>query len=141
MTQINAYLRFNGNCREAMTFYQQCLGGELKMQSVGESPAAQQMPPEAHKNIMHSVLTNDKMVLLASDMMATGDRVTGNAVALIIQCSTEKEINTFFANLSAGGKVIYPLHTEFWGDTFGILIDKYGYEWMMNFEKPNTQPL
>jgi PhnB protein len=46
MTQLNAYLHFNGNCREAMTFYQACLGGELKMQAVGESPMAGQMPPE-----------------------------------------------------------------------------------------------
>jgi PhnB protein len=56
MAQMNAYLHFNGNCREAMTFYKECLGGELNMQAVGESPMAAQMPPQIHTNILHASL-------------------------------------------------------------------------------------
>jgi PhnB protein len=63
MTQLCPYLHFSGNCREAMTFYQACLGGELKMQTVGESPMVGQMPPEMHKNILHSSLTTDSFLL------------------------------------------------------------------------------
>lgn len=138
MKQFSAYLRFNGNCREAMTFYRECLGGELTLQTVGESPIAKQMPPEAHQSIMHSTLVRDRMVLQGSDMMEPGGRVNGNAIALSIDCSSEEEIQSFFAKLSVGGKISYPLHTEFWGATFGILTDKFGNEWMVNFEKPRT---
>lgn len=54
MTQINSYLTFNGNCREAMTFYQECLGGELFMQTIGESPMAEQMPLPMKESILHA---------------------------------------------------------------------------------------
>ena len=138
MTQITPYLRFNGNCREAMTFYKECLGGTLDLQTVGESPAAKQMPVEAHNQIMHSTLSKEGWTLLGSDMMNASERVNGNAIALTIHCSSEDEIQNFFAKLSVGGKVSYPLHTEFWGAMFGILIDKFGNEWMLNYEKPKA---
>jgi PhnB protein len=56
MTQINPYLHFDGNCREAMTFYRESLGGELALQAVGDSPMASQMPAEAQKKILHASL-------------------------------------------------------------------------------------
>jgi len=135
MAQLNAYLRFSGNCREAMTFYKDCLGGELTLQTIGESPVASQMPPAAHKNIVHSSLVKDGWTLLGSDMMDSGDRVNGNAISLSINCSSEEEIQTFFSKLASGGKISYPLHTEFWGGMFGVLTDKYGNEWLLNYEK------
>jgi PhnB protein len=138
MTQINAYLRFNGNCRQAMTFYKECLGGELNMQTVGESPIANQSPREAHNNIMHSTLMKEGWTLLGSDMMNAGDRINGNAIDLAINCSSEEEIQTFFSKLSAGGQVSYPLHKEFWGGMFGMLTDKFGNGWMLNYEKPKA---
>ena len=66
MTQINAYLNFNGNTREAMSFYQQCLGGELVMQKISESPMAAQMPSEMGPKILHSSLTKNGLVLMAT---------------------------------------------------------------------------
>ncbi|HYE55226.1 MAG TPA: hypothetical protein VD996_10295 [Chitinophagaceae bacterium] len=56
MTQINAYLGFNGECREAMKFYQQIFGGELTFQTIGESPMCDQLPAQDRDNIMHSSL-------------------------------------------------------------------------------------
>ncbi len=135
MTQIDAYLRFNGNCREAMTFYKECLGGELAMQTVGESPVASQMPPAAQKSIMHAALTKGRLVLLASDMVGSEGVVKGNAIALTLNCGSEEEIKTYFAKLSSGGQVTYPLKTEFWGATFGQLTDKFGVDWMLNYDK------
>ena len=67
MIQINAYLTFNGNCREAMTFYQKCLGGELYLQTIGESPMAAQMPPQMKDSILHSTLTNGEAIIMATD--------------------------------------------------------------------------
>ncbi|MGE5106295.1 MAG: VOC family protein [Sphingobacteriales bacterium] len=133
-TQINAYLNFNGHTREAMTFYQQCLGGELVMQKIAESPMAAQMPSEMGPKILHSSLTKNGIVLMASDCM--GDKiVNGNSVCLCLNCSSDEEVNSFFNNLSAGGKVIEPLQQSFWGATFGVLIDKFGMSWMFNYSK------
>ena len=134
MTQINAYLNFNGKCREAMTFYQQCLGGELVMQKISESPMAAQMPSEMGPKILHSSLTNDGIVLMASDMMGN-NIVNGNSVTLCMNCGSAEEINSFFNSLSSGGKIIEPLHQSFWGATFGVLTDKFGISWMFNYSK------
>ena len=95
MTQINAYLNFNGQTREAMSFYQQCLGGELVMQKIAESPMAARVPSEMGAKILHSSLTKDNLMLMASDMMGNNVK-NGNSVALCINCSSDEEINSFF---------------------------------------------
>ncbi len=138
MTQINAYLAFDGNCKEAMTFYKECLGGELFLQTVGESPAAGEMPKETHNKVMHAGLSNGGILLMASDMMKGEKYVIGNAVSLSLNCDTEEEIKRFFSKLSAGGKVTQPLEAAFWGATFGMLTDKFGMNWMLNYEKPKA---
>lgn len=128
MTQINVYLSFNGNCGEAMKFYQHCFGGELTLQSVEESPMAKQWPKSVQKNILHASLSKENLVILGSDM-GSESLVTGNTVSLAISCSTEEEINRFFSNLSEGGKVSHPLH-KFFDGTIGALTDKYGINWL-----------
>ncbi len=134
MTQINAYLGFNGNCREAMTFYKECLGGELTLQTVEGTPMAEHMPAEAGHNILHSTLTNGDWTLMATDM-ARGERINGNTVFLCLNCSSKEEIETLFFSLSSGGEVIDPLSEQFWGGTLGGLTDKFGMNWMLNYEK------
>lgn len=134
-TAINAYITFNGQAREAMTFYKNCLGGELTLQPVGDMPLEGQCEGAAPETIMHSSLIKDGMVLMASDMMGGQDFIVGNNISLTINCSTEEEINTFFSNLSAGGRVIMPLKVEFWGALFGVLTDKFGINWMFNYDK------
>ena len=134
MTQINAYLNFNGKCREAMTFYQQCLGGELVMQKISESPMAARVPSELGAKILHSSLTKDKIVLMASDMMGNNVK-SGNSISLCLNCSSDEEINSFFNNLSTDGNVVEPLNQSFWGATFGSLTDKFGVSWIFNYSK------
>ena len=135
MTQINGYLTFNGNCREAMAFYKECLGGELYLQTIGESPMAGKMPPQMKECILHSTLTKGAMILMGSDMVGGKGLVRGNGVSLSLDCSSEKEIKTFYANLSAGGEATHPLEDTFWGALFGDLTDKYGNHWLLNFDK------
>ncbi|RTL61045.1 MAG: VOC family protein [Sphingobacteriales bacterium] len=137
MTQINPYLNFNGNTREAMNFYQQCLGGELVMQKIAESPMGAQMPSEMGPKILHSSLSNNRIVLMASDCLGN-NIVIGNNVWLCINCSSNEEINTYFNGLAANGKIIEPLHQSFWGATFGVLTDKFGINWMFNYSKSNN---
>jgi PhnB protein len=82
-------------------------------------------------NILHSSLSNEHLVLMGSDMIGQGLK-PGNAIGLCLQGNSEKEIQTFFKNLSAGGQVKMELHRTFWGATYGELTDKYGFNWMFN---------
>ena len=134
MTHINAYLNFNGQTKEAMTFYQQCLGGELIMQKISESPMAARMPSELGAKILHSSLTKESLVLMASDMIGN-NVVNGNSISLCVNCTSDEEINSFFNNLSKGGNVVEPLHQSFWGATLGSLTDKFGITWIFNYSK------
>lgn len=130
MTQINAYLVFNGNCREAMTFYKNCFDGQLTLQTVESSPMADQWPANVQKNILHAALEKNGLTLLASDMASPEGLVKGNNISLALACSNQKEITSFFSKLSVGGKVTHPLHTFFDG-TIGALTDKYGVNWLL----------
>jgi PhnB protein len=135
MTQISAYLNFNGNCREAMTFYKESFGGELILQAVEGSPLETQCPAAMKHHVVHAVLVKDELLLMGSDMVGAEGFHPGNTMALSLECSSEKEINTFFSRLSSGGQIAYPLHRAFWGGTFGILTDKFGIKWMFNYDE------
>jgi len=134
MTQIHAYLSFGGQCREAMTFYQECLGGDLSLQTIEGSPMEAQCPPGIKHQILHSSLTKNGMILMASDLAAPGSFIKGNNFALSVNCSSEEEINTFFNRLAKGGKIIDPLKVQFWDAMFGVLNDKFGVRWMFNYD-------
>lgn len=139
MTNIYAYLTFNGNCREAMTFYKKCLGGDLVLQTIGESPMAEKLPLKIKKNILHSSLTKNGFVLMASDMVGEAGLVKGNTISLMLNCTSEKEIKTAYEKLSAGGKATHPLKNTFWGALFGDLTDKFGNQWLLHFDKKSKQ--
>lgn len=139
MAQINAYIGFNGACREAMTFYKDCLGGEVMFQVIGESQIASQFPEKMKDKILHSSLTKDALLLMGTDCVGPDGYTKGNNVALSLNCSSEEEINTFFSKLSAGGTVLDPLKQQFWGATFGVLKDKFGIGWMLNYDKNQNQ--
>jgi PhnB protein len=134
MSAINSYLTFNGNCREAMLFYKKCLGGELDLQTVGESPLAEKMPPQMKKSILHATLANGDLLLMASDMVGEKGLIKGNAVSLMLACSSETELKGFYKKLSAGGEVTHPIETSFWGILFGNLTDKFGNHWLLHFD-------
>ena len=135
MLQINSYLTFNGNCREAMTFYKDCLGGELFFQTVGESPIAEKMPKKMKEAILHATLTTGSLILMASDMVPETGLIRGNSVSLSLSCESEAQIKSCFAKLSEKGVIRHPLEVSFWGTLFGDLTDKYGNNWILNFEK------
>jgi PhnB protein len=135
MTSINSYLTFNGNCREAMTFYKECLGGELFFQTIGESPMSAKMPDQMKEFILHSTLTKGVLLLMGSDMVAESGLLKGNSVSLSLNCSSEEEIRSCYEKLAAGGKKDHVLEDTFWGAIFGDLTDKYGNHWLLNYDK------
>ncbi|HEY1040388.1 MAG TPA: VOC family protein [Bacteroidia bacterium] len=135
MSTIHSYLTFNGNCREAMTFYRDCLGGELTFQTIGESPLAAQLPGKMKDCILHSTLTNGNMVLLGSDMVSAQGLKKGNTVSMVLNCMSEEEIKSCYKKLSDGGTADHPLENTFFGALFGDLTDKFGNHWLLNYEK------
>lgn len=133
--QINVYLTFNGNCREAMTFYQACLGGQLKFQTIGESPLSDKMPKKMKNSILHATLSKGNMLLMASDIVNENGLLKGNSISLTLHCKTEKEIKRCYAKLSENGIANHQLETTFWGALFGNLTDKFGNHWILNYNK------
>lgn len=135
MSKIIAYLSFPGTCREAMTFYQQCLGGELNMMGFEGAPGTDQLPEAARQGIMHANLVNGPLTLMASDN-PMGTVTNGDSVSLSLDCETAAAADQFFAALGAGGAVKMPMADQFWGARFGMLVDKYGINWLVNHDYP-----
>lgn len=135
MTKLNPYLNFNGQCREALTFYQECFEGDLEFQKVAESPMAAKMPSEKGPLILHGALSKDGHTLLMGSDMIGNALHAGNSIMLCVNCSSDQEINTIFNRLSAGGQVKTPLHQSFWGATYGELKDRFGMDWMLNYTR------
>ena len=135
MASITSYLTFNGNCREAMTFYNDCLGGILNFQTVGESPLSEKLPDQMKDSIMHSSLVRGDLVLMGSDMCPDSGLVKGNSVSLLINCISEEELRNFYEKLSSGGKKDHAIENTFWGALFGELTDRYENHWMLSYDK------
>ena len=135
MTQINAYLNFNGNCRDAMTFYKDCLGGDLRFQTVEGSPIEAQCPAAIKHQVLHSSLTKNALILMGSDIAGPGGLHMGNNISLSLSCSSQDEINDYFSKLTDGGRIIEDLKLQFWGAMFGVVTDKFGITWMLTFDK------
>lgn len=133
MTQFIPYLVFNGNCRQAMEFYRECLGGDLHLQTIADSPMADQLPEKMKDCILHSWLQKGQFMLMATDMIGEQGLIKGNSVSVLIQCSSEEEIRKLYHKLSAGGQPTHPIENTFWGAMFGTLTDQYGHHWMLNF--------
>ena len=129
MAVINAYLRFEGNAKEAFEFYKSVLGGELSVTKIGDSPMAQFMP-DKKESIFHAQLKNDKLVLLGSDLTPEEGLTKGNTMVLTLECSSREEADTLFQKLSDGGKVGHPLN-EMGNVTIGDLQDKFGVDWFV----------
>ena len=137
MAMINPYLSFSGNCEEAFNFYKSVFGGEfLRLVRFKEVPAEQSVPASEGEKIMHVALPIGKAVLMASDASSTcGPQLApGNNFSISINAESEGEATRLFNGLSAGGHVIMPLHKAFWNAYFGMFTDKFGIQWMVNYE-------
>jgi len=125
------YVNFQGNAREAMTFYQGVLGGELSISTFSDIPM-EGTPGEIKDNVMHSQLDNDTLTFMGSDMPPGQPYVTGTNMTLCLFGTDAGQLKKFFEGLSAGGRVTMPLARQAWGDEYGSFIDKFGIQWMVN---------
>lgn len=131
MPKLDAYLLFNGNCAEAMRFYERVLGGKIEMMMTwGESPTPEQTPPGSDHLIMHTTLQFDGGILMAADDPTSSRGMHGFSLAL--SYSTVAEAERIFNSLSEGGTVTMPLGETFWVERFGMLVDRFGTPWMVS---------
>ena len=133
MEAITPYLNFNGDASDALDFYCKALDGEIVFkQTFGESPVESS---ESQKNkIMHASFKAGDLNFLVSDGMEGHTVSEGTNLSLSLNFEDVNELNKTFANLAAGGKVTMELQDTFWGARFGMLTDKYGFNWMFNHD-------
>jgi PhnB protein len=132
-TKLNPYISFQGNAREAMEFYESVFGGKLELTTFKEGgmPAT----PETENHIMHAMLVSDGgLTLMGSDAPEVGGYTyqKGTNISISLSGDNEAELTGYFEKLSAGGEVAEPLVKAPWGDTFGMVTDKFGIFWMVN---------
>lgn len=131
MTTLNPYLNFRGTAREAITFYQSVLGGELTVSTFGEFQMAQD--PSQADLVMHSQLTTDRgIVLMASDTPDGMDLTVGSNVSISLSGDDEAEIRGYWDAITADGQVTVPFEQAPWGDYFGMAVDRFGINWLFN---------
>lgn len=137
MATINPYLVFNGNCEEAFNFYKSVFGGEFPyIGRMKDAPSQEPLSESDGEKIMHVTLPiGNGYVLMGSDTSEAHGLVTfGSNFSISINAESKEEATTLFDGLSAGGQVTMPLQDTFWGAYFGMFIDKFGIQWMVNHD-------
>ena len=136
MAFINPYINFNGNAEEAFLFYKSVFGGEFAtIMRFGDMPNPN-IPETENNKIMHIALPIGKNVLMANDVPEFMGKVNENENRSKISISAEskEEADKLFNGLSAGGIIEMPIADSPWGSYFGMFRDKYGIEWMVDFD-------
>ncbi|WP_040006225.1 VOC family protein [Fibrisoma limi] len=143
MTQVtlNPHLFFGGNCREAMEFYKRIFGGDLVLAPFGDGPPDAHKDPKANSEDVKSKIMYAKLsgaiTLLASDNPHNTDTKNTGQFSLSLAGSDETTLREYFEKLSEMGEVTAPLIKQFWGDTFGMVTDQYGVNWMVTITTNN----
>ncbi len=142
MASVHTYLTFNGNCEAAFNFYKSVFGGEFEyIGKFKDMPPAEGQPPVSEADadkIMHVSLPigNGSMLFGSDTSEGFGGNVTfGNNFSLSINAENKDEADKLFNGLSSGGDIKMPMADTFWGAYFGMFVDKFGINWMVNYDK------
>ena len=134
---LNIYLFFNGNCEEAMNFYKDTANGSIvSMQRYGDTQS--HATEDYQSKILHGVMHIHGTTVMMSDAGEKRNVSFGDNFSLSLNFKSDGDINRTFEAMSAGGTVTMPLQDTFWGATFGMCRDKFGVNWMFNFDKPKA---
>jgi len=129
-SNLNPYISFADNARQAMEFYEEVFGGTLTLNTFGEF--GEQDAPGADK-IMHGNLeTTSGFTLMGADTPPGGEHKPGNNIAVSLSGDDADELRGYWDRLSQGGSVSVPLEKQVWGDEFGMCEDQFGIAWMVN---------
>ncbi len=132
MPMLDSYLFFNGTCAEAMNFYQKTIGGQMvSMMKYGDSPDPAQCGGEGKDRIMHAHLLIEGRNLMASDTPPGQPAPAPGGFALSLNYPSAQEAGKAFDALAAGGKVTMPMAKTFWIESFGMVTDRFGVQWMV----------
>ncbi len=138
MLYCTPFLLFDGNCAEAMTFYHRCLGGELTLTKLADTPMKDNFPPEKHNRMINAHLKSGAIDISATDWMASPafDPVQGNTTAIFVIGGAYEELKAVFDRLKegAGKERLQELHDMPFG-TYGQFYDKYGVQWIFKRDK------
>jgi PhnB protein len=137
-SRLNPYISFKDNARQAMEFYKEVFGGDLTLNTFGESGAPD--TPDADK-IMHAMLETDSgFALMASDTPpGMGMELNpGDNISISLSGDDADELRGYWGKLSASGTVTMPLEKQMWGDEFGMCVDRFGIHWMVNISQPQA---
>jgi PhnB protein len=130
-TRLNPYLGFRDNARQAMEFYQSVFGGELVSSTFAEMHASDD-PAEQHK-IMHSMLTSPNgLVLMGADTPNSMPYTPGDTMSVSLSGEDEAELRGYWDRLSVGATITAPFARAPWGDLFGMCVDRFGVNWLVN---------
>jgi PhnB protein len=135
MSKHALYLMFNGNCKQALDFYKEKLEGNIEfIQTYGDSPME---TTEAQKDkVMHATLDLQGFKIMASDTDGKANVNMGDNFSVALDFKSDGELERAFSEMSTGGQVTMPLQDTFWGAKFGMCTDKFGVNWMFNYDKP-----
>ncbi len=133
MLKATPFLLFDGNCAEAMTFYHICLGGDLTITKLGDSPMKETLPPEKHDKVINAYLKSDDIEISATDWMAAPqyEPTWGDIYAIFVLSESYDELKRIFDKLKVGARTdrFQDLHQLPIG-TYGQMYDKYGIHWI-----------
>jgi PhnB protein len=133
-SQLNPYLTFNGNGREAMEFYHSVFGGQLRINTFGEFGSSD---PAIADKVMHAMLTTDQgYILMASDIAPGMPYNPGNTITCSLSGDPGEGLEQAWEKLSDGGTITMPFEKQVWGDVYGMCIDKFGIPWMVDIAQP-----
>jgi PhnB protein len=136
-SRLNPYISFKDNAREAIEFYKSVFGGNLVINTFKEFGASQD--PSEDNKIMHAQLETDSgFTLMAADTPAGMEYSPGKNVSVSLSGDDDKELRGYWEKLSPGAMVMMPLEPAPWGDTFGMLTDKFGIGWLVNITGPKA---
>lgn len=131
---LSPYLMFNGNCEEALKFYEQTLGAKISAVMKNEgSPAAEHVPPEWLDKVLHATFSVDDNVLMASDA-PPGHYAQPQGISIALGLNDVARGEEIFNKLAEGGTVQMPYSPTFWAKGFGMCVDRFGIPWMVNCE-------
>jgi PhnB protein len=136
MSTLNPYLSFRDNAREALEFYQSVFGGELTLSTFGESPMSGDYPDEGDKILHGQLVTTSGFTLMGADTPSAMEHNPGNAYSVSISGDEDAELRGYWGRLTDGATVTAELNTAPWGDTFGMLSDRFGVSWLVNISGP-----
>ena len=138
MATINPHINFNGNAEEAFNFYKSVFGGEFKKIMRFKDLASAEFPVAEHEanKIMHIALPIGNSILMANDVPEILGRTNENEnrSKIVISAESKEEADKLFNGLSAGGRIEMPISDSPWGSYFGMFRDKFGIEWMVDFD-------